>query len=157
MKKLYPLLNKRAFTLIECIFALAVFAIIQLSLGQTLQGQINFNQSLSQNYLADYALFEAQVIAASQTAYLTGAGPHVLSFKTTDQELISFEHYQNVNSQMIRRRKKGQGHHPVLMQVANFSVQQLSPHAVMMTTEMTNGEVYTCQLNFKVANNNEAR
>ncbi|WP_417882746.1 competence type IV pilus minor pilin ComGF [Aerococcus kribbianus] len=64
--------------------------------------------------------------------------------RTQANQVISFEHYQNKDSQMIRRRVNGSGHQPMLLEVASFQVSE-SKEAYDLAVVFINKEAYhTC-------------
>lgn len=142
--------NKSGFVLLEAIMALIIFTLIQATFTEIVEVQGKFNQNLTQQYDDDWAIYSIKMERLAQSSTIEKVNQHSLVLRDADNQLIKFEHYQNNNSQMIRRLKNGRGHQPVLMAVKSFNVSQLNKQAVQLNVTMTNGEDHSQVLYFPI-------
>lgn len=150
MKKIsFCSLNRKGFSLLEALLALSVFALLQATFTQIVALELEFHQYLNQQYDDDWAIFSLKMDRMAQTSRLKRVRSQSLETIDAQGDNISFSFYKNDASRMIRRLKNFAGHQPVLMQVQTYRVTEISPQAVRLQVEMTNGEHYEQILSFK--------
>lgn len=141
--------NRKGFSLPEALLALSIFALLQAAFTQIVALELDFHQYLNQQYDDDWAIFSLKMDRLAQTSRLKRVRPQSLETIDAQGDNISFSFYKNDDSRMIRRLKNFTGHQPVLMQVQTYRVTEISPQAVRLQVEMTNGEYYEQILTFK--------
>lgn len=138
--------STKGFTLWETTCALFLFVLLQLLLLLLVRGQINYGNQLNQEYLDDWGSFAISLAREAQSAKLISCETQDLIIEDQEGRRLTYEYYENKDSQMIRKKVHGQGHQPMLMHVKHWQLLRINPHTVKLKALLNNGEKHQLYL-----------
>lgn len=147
--------SRQAFTLLEACLSLFCFSLLLHGFSTIINHEFTYFKTLQASYADDWAFFLIKLQRQSYRGELVSCHPRAFVFRLPDGRDYRYEYYQNAESQMIRLRIDRQGHQPQLMEVEDFSCQQIGPQSIHIQLSFKNGKTYQSRLFFKGGDRDE--
>lgn len=131
---------QRGFTMIETILTLAIFSMLQMSLIQSMHFGLDYYHQLTNDKGDDWANFILQVDREIRCAQIRRVTPQSMMYQVEELGEVTIEFYRNQKGGMLRRRVRGSGHQPLLMQVQQVQMVKCAPNSVHIACRFENGK-----------------